>query len=338
VSSFWSSILGRLLAGEELATEDAAEAMRRIMAEEATPTEIAAFAVALRAKGEGPRELAGLAGAMLERAPAVDAPGPVLDTSGTGGDGAGIINVSTVAAIVAAAAGAVVAHQGDRAVSSRCGSADLLEGLGVNVSLGPEGVNRCLADCGIAFISTPVFHPGLAHANDPLRELGIPTVFGYLGPLANPARPAAQLLGVAEARIESAIAGVLAEREIHAYVVRGEDGLDEITTTGPTHLLEVAGRVVLERHLLPIEMGVPTASLEDLKGGDVEKNVDLARDVLEGVKGPTRDIVAVNAAAALTVGGVTHELPDGLDLAYETIDSGAAGRTLTKWVEASNRS
>jgi anthranilate phosphoribosyltransferase len=337
VSSFWAPILGRLLAGEELTTDEANQAMHRIMSEEASPAELAAFTVALRAKGEGPRELAGLAGAMLDRAPAVETPGPVLDTSGTGGDRAGIMNVSTLAAIVAAGAGAVVAKQGDRAVSSRCGSADLLEGLGVNISLGPEAVARCLAECGIGFMFLPVFHPGLAHATEPLAEIGIPTVFGFLGPLANPARPAAQVVGVTEARMEPAIAEVLAQREIHAYVVRGEDGLDEITTTGPTHLLEVAGRVVLERHLLPIEIGVPTARLEDLKGGDVEKNVDLAKDVLEGVRGPGRDIVAVNAAAALTVSGHTIELPEGLERAYESIDSGAAGRALSNWIEVSNK-
>jgi anthranilate phosphoribosyltransferase len=311
--------------------------MRRIMGEEAAPAEIAAFAIALRAKGEGPQELAGLAAAMLERAPTVETPGPVVDTSGTGGDAAGIINVSTLAAIVAAGAGAAVAKQGDRAISSRCGSADLLEGLGVDVALGPEAVTRCLGECGIAFMSLTAFHPGLAHAKGPLHEMGVSTAFDSLGPLANPARPDAQVVGVAEARMEPAIAGMLAERGIHAYVVRGEDGVDEITTTGPTHLLEVAGGVVLERHLLPIEIGVPTSRLDDLKGGDVEKNVDLAKDVLEGVKGPARDIVAVNAAAALTVAGLCQELPEGLDLAYQSIDSGAAGRTLSKWIEASNR-
>jgi anthranilate phosphoribosyltransferase len=337
VSSFWAPILGRLIAGEELTTEESAEAMHRILRDEAPPGVLAAFTVALRAKGEGPRELAGLAGAMLDLAPVVQTPGPAIDTSGTGGDAAGIMNVSTLAAIVAAGAGAIVAKQGGRAVSSRCGSADLLEGMGVNISLGPEAITRCIGECGIGFMFTPVFHPGLAHAAGPLEEMGIRTVFGLLGPLANPARPAAQLLGVSEPRMESAIAGMLAEREIHAYVVRGEDGLDEITTTGPTHLLEVAGRVVLERHLLPIEIGVPTSRLDDLRGGDVEKNVDLAKDVLEGVKGPGRDIVAVNAAAALTVSGQTNELPEGLERAYESIDSGAAGRTLSKWIEVSNR-
>jgi anthranilate phosphoribosyltransferase len=336
VSSFWPPILRQILAGEELSSEQAADAMRKIMAEEATPAELAAFVVALRAKGEGPREVGGLAEAMLERSPSVETPGPVVDTSGTGGDGAGILNVSTVAAIVAAGAGAVVAKQGDRAVSSRCGSADLLEGLGVDISLDPGGVARCLAQCRIGFLFGPVFHPALAHATGPLVLIGIPTVFGLLGPLSNPARPAGQVVGVAEARAEGAVAGVLAERRVHAYVVRGEDGLDEITTTGPTHLFEVASGVILERHLLPIEMGVPTASLDDLRGGDVEKNVGLAKDVLEGVKGAPRDIVAVNAAAAITVAGITNELAEALERAYESIDSGAAAQTLSKWVEVSN--
>jgi anthranilate phosphoribosyltransferase len=335
--SFWPGILNQLLAGEELTGEVAAEAMRRILAEEATPAELAAFALALRAKGEGRREVGGLAEAMLERAPAVETPGPVVDTSGTGGDGAGILNVSTLAAIVAAGAGVLVAKQGDRAVSSQCGSADLLEGLGVNIGLGPEGVTRCLFECGIGFMFVPAFHPAIAHAKQPLATLGIATVFDFLGPLANPARPAGQVVGVFEPRMEPALAGVLADRKIRAYVVRGEDGLDEITTTAPTHVLEVAGGVVLERHLLPIEMGVPTSRLEDLKGGDVEKNVGLAKDVLEGVKGPARDIVAINAGAALAVAGKTDELLDGLEMAYESIDSGAAGRALSRWVEVSNK-
>lgn len=337
MSSFWAAILGKLLASEELTAEEAADAMRRILAEETTPTELAAFAVALRAKGEGAREVGGFAAAMLEQAPAVETPGPAVDTTGTGGDQAGILNVSTLAAIVAAGAGAVVAKQGDRAVSSRCGSADLLEGLGVNIGASPEGVTRCLAECGMGFLFAPAFHPGITHAREPLAGLGIATVFDFLGPLANPARPTGQVLGVSDPRMEAAVAGVLADRKIRAYVVRGEDGLDEITTTGPTHLMEVAGGVVLERHLLPIEMGVPTARLEDLKGGDVEKNIDLARDVLEGVKGPHRDIVAVNAAATLTVFGKTDDLFEALDLAYESIDSGAAGRALSRWVEVSNR-
>jgi anthranilate phosphoribosyltransferase len=337
MTSFWAPILGRLLAGEELSVDEAAETMRRIMSDEASPAELAAFAVALRAKGEGAKELAGLAAAMLDRAPVVETPGPVVDSSGIGGDGIGTVNVSTLAAIVAAGAGAVVAKQGGRAVSSRCGSADLLEGLGVDITLGAAGVSRCLAECGIGFMFTPAFHPGLAHAREPLEPLGIATVFDVLGPLANPARPRAQVVGVPEQRMEWAIAGVLADRDSHAYVVRGEDGLDEISTTGPTHLLEVAGKVILERHLLPIEIGVPTASLDDLKGGDVEKNFDLAKDVLDGVRGPARDIVAINAAAVLTVAGQTDEVPEGLERAYESIDSGAAARTLSRWIETSNR-
>src|SRR3989442_1763503 len=248
--------------------------MRGVMTGEAPPAQVAAFVVALRAKGETAAEVAGLAGVMLELAPAVETPGPVVDTCGTGGDRAGTINVSTIAAIVAAGAGAVVAKHGNRAASSRCGSADLLEALGVAVSLPPDGVARCLAECGIGFMFAPVFHAAMAHAAGPRREMGVPTVFNFLGPLTNPARPAAQVVGVADARMQPVLAGVLQERGTRAYVVRGDDGIDEITTTGPSRVLETGGADVRPFDLDPSGLGLPAAAPADLAGGDAERNAD----------------------------------------------------------------
>ena len=341
MSEFWPPILADLLGGADLEAERAAEAMRRIMAGQATPAQVAAFAVALRAKGETPAEVAGLASAMLELAPRVEAPGPVVDTCGTGGDRAGTINVSTVAAIVAAGAGAVVAKHGNRAASSRSGSADLLEALGVEVGLDPAGVSRCLEACGIGFMFAPVFHPAMANAAGPRREMGIPTVFNFLGPLTNPARPTAQVVGVADRRMQPTLAGVLAGRGTRAFVVRGGDGIDEITTTGPTRVLETGGDVaageVRESEIDPAALGLPPATPADLAGGDAAANAAVARAVLAGDPGPARDIVLLNAAAALTVAGIAGNLVDGIARAAESVDEGRAASVLARWVEVSNR-
>jgi anthranilate phosphoribosyltransferase len=337
VTSFWPTILGRLLAREDLSADEAAEAMRVVMSGEATPAQVAAFAVALRAKGETAGEVSGLARAMLELAPKVETPGPVVDTCGTGGDRAGTINVSTIAAIVAAGGGAVVAKHGNRAASSRCGSADLLEAVGVKVALDPDGVARCLAECGIGFMFAPVFHSAMAHAAGPRKEMGIPTVFNFLGPLTNPARPTAQVIGVSDQRMLPVMAGVLAERGSKGYVARGTDGLDEITTTGPTEVYEVNAGTYFQYHLLPIEMGVPVARPADLAGGDAETNARVAKAVLSGEKGPARDIVCVNAAAAFSAAGLADAIQDGLERAAESIDSGKAAKVLDRWIEVSNR-
>src|SRR5438132_6711407 len=279
MTDFWPAVLNRLLAREDLPSEDASSAMRRIMSGEATPAQIAAFVVALRSKGETPAEVGGLAAAMLELAPRVEAPGAVVDTCGTGGDRAGTINVSTVAAIVAAGAGAVVAKHGNRAASSRCGSADLLEALGVKVALQPEGVSRCLDECGIGFMFAPVFHAAMAHAAGPRREMGIPTVFNFLGPLTNPARPAGQVVGVADGRMLPVLAGVLAARGTRAVVVRGDDGLDEITTAGTSTVIETDAGNVRDYTLDPTSLGLSLARPEDLAGGDAEANARVARSV-----------------------------------------------------------
>ena len=335
MSDFWPPLLTRLLEGEDLSTEDAAAAMEHVMSGESTPVQVAAFVVALRAKGETAEEVQGLAAVMLAMAPTVDAPGPVVDTCGTGGDRAGTINVSTIAAIVAAGAGAIVAKHGNRAASSRCGSADLLEALGVTVGLDPDGVSRCLHECGIGFMFAPVFHPAMAHAAVPRRELGIPTVFNFLGPLTNPARPQAQVLGVAAERMLPVVSGVLSARGTRAFVVRGRDGLDEITTTGPTEAIETGAGDPRTFTLDPAALGIPTARAEDLVGGDAQTNARIAREVLGGEGGPARDIVLLNAAAALTVAGVATDLFDGVARAADSVDSGAARRVLERWVDTS---
>lgn len=310
--------------------------MRRVMSGEATPAQVAAFVVALRAKGETATEVSGLADAMLELAPSVSAPGPVVDTCGTGGDRAGTVNVSTMAAVVAAGAGAIVAKHGNRAASSRCGSADLLEALGVKIALEPDGVSRCLEQAGIAFMFAPVFHSAMAHAAGPRREMGIPTVFNFLGPLTNPARPVGQVVGVSDERMQPVLAGVLAERGTRAYVVHGQDGLDEITTTGPSVVYETGEEDPHPSVLDPADYGVAISRKADLEGGDAAHNAEVARSVLGGEKGPIRDIVTLNAAAALTVAGLAQDLQEGLAVAAESIDSGKASATMGRWIEVSN--
>jgi anthranilate phosphoribosyltransferase len=311
--------------------------MRRIMAGDATPAQVAAFVVALRAKGETSDEVAGLAEAMLELAPTVTVPGPVVDTCGTGGDRAGTVNVSTMAAIVAAGAGAIVAKHGNRAASSQCGSADLLEALGVKIALEPGGVSRCLEEAGIAFMFAPVFHAAMAHAATPRKEMGIPTVFNFLGPLTNPARPSAQVVGVSDERMQPVLAGVLSDRGTRAYVVHGLDGLDEITTTGASTVYETGTGEELHPTVLdPADFDLPIARKPDLVGGDAAYNAEVARKVLAGHGGPVRDIVLLNAAAALTVAGLAADLPDGLRKAGDSIDSSNASAKLERWIEVSN--
>jgi anthranilate phosphoribosyltransferase len=238
--------------------------------------------------------------------------------------------------VVVAGAGAVVAKHGNRAASSRCGSADVLEELGVNVALDPDGVSRCLRECGIAFMFAPVFHPAMAHAAVARREMGIPTFFNFLGPLTNPARPAGQVVGVADARMLPVVAGVLAARGTRAYVVRGGDGLDELTTTGPSTVLETLDGELRETTLDPALLGLRPARPEDLTGGDAAANAEVARSVLAGTPGPARDIVLLNAAAALTVAGKAADPAEGLTLAAASIDEGRASDVLDRWVAVSN--
>jgi anthranilate phosphoribosyltransferase len=334
--TFWPSVLSRLISGEALTSDESAAAMLAIMREEATPAQVAGFLMALRTKGETVDELDGLSRTALEMAQPVAAPAAVVDTCGTGGDRSGTFNISTLGAIVVAGAGVPVAKHGNRAASSHCGSADLLEALGVRIALGPEGVERCLAEAGIAFMFAPVFHPAAAYAAGIRSELRVPTVFNFLGPLTNPARPAAQVVGVSDPKMLPLLAEVLARRGIRAMVFRGEDGLDELTTTAPSVVHEVEGGRVAVRTLDPSELGLSRAAPDDLLGGDAATNAEIAGRVLGGEAGPRRDVVLLNAAAALLVAGTASSMEDGLIRAAGAIDSGAAARTLERWVEVSS--
>src|SRR6266550_3818904 len=333
--SIWPSLLSRLTAGESLTVGEAAEAMRAIMRGDATPAQIGGFLMALRTKGETVAELEGLAATTLEFAQPVHAPEGAVDTCGTGGDRAGTFNISTLGAIVCAGAGVPVAKHGNRAASSRCGSADLLEALGVRIDLGPEGVERCLEEAGIGFMFAPVFHPAAAHAAGVRRELGIPTFFNFLGPLTNPARPAAQIVGVSDPRMMPLVAELLHRRGVRAMVFRSHDGLDELTSSGPSAVLRTGSDAITSFDLEPLEVGVPRSKLSDLAGGDVETNVAVAHSVLGREPGPARDVVLLNAAAALVVAGRVDELTEGVEAAAEAIDSLAAQRVLRAWIDVS---
>ncbi len=333
--NFWPGLLSRLNAGESLTAEESAAAMHAIMQGNATPAQVGGFLMALRTKGETVDEIEGLARTALDMAQPVAAPDSVIDTCGTGGDRSGTFNISTVGAIVVAGAGVTVAKHGNRAASSRCGSADLLEALGVRIDLGPAGVERCLIEAGIGFMFAPVFHPAAAYAAGIRRELGVPTVFNFLGPLTNPARPGAQVVGVSDARMLPLVAEVLARRGIRAKVFRGEDGLDELTTTGLSTVFEARDGALGERTLDPAELALPRATHEDLRGGDAAENAAIARQVLTGEKGPRRDVVLLNAASALEVAGRVGRLEEGIAVAAESIDSGSAGRVLERWVAVS---
>jgi anthranilate phosphoribosyltransferase len=336
----WPALLASLLRGESLSADDTAWAMGEVMDGEATPAQVAGFVVALRAKGETPAEVAGLVEVMLSRAAPVTVPGRVVDTCGTGGDRSNTVNLSTMAALVVAGAGVPVVKHGNRAASSACGSADLLEELGVVVDLPPAAVGPCLEQAGIAFCFAPVFHPGMRHAAVPRRDLGVPTVFNVLGPLTNPARPMAQAVGVSDARLAPVMAGVLAGRGADALVFRGADGLDELTTTGPSTVWVVSGGAVREEAFDPASLGVPRATLEDLRGADAPYNAGVARALLAGEQGPVRDAVLLNAAAALAAfeaadAPLVDRLRAGWDRAAEALDSGAAARLLDRWVAVS---
>jgi anthranilate phosphoribosyltransferase len=342
----WPNLLVTLLRGEELSTEDTAWAMAEIVAGEATPVQIAAFAIALRAKGETPAEIAGLVEAMLAAAARIDlgevlgaeAARDAVDVVGTGGDRAHTVNISTMAAIVVAAAGVRVVKHGNRAASSSCGAADLLEQLGVPLDLGPAEVARCVADAGIGFCFAPRFHSGLRHAAVPRREMGVPTAFNFLGPLTNPAQPRAAAVGCADRRMAGIIAEVFARRGDSVLVMRGEDGLDEFTTTAPTRLWAVAGGAVRELLVDAVDLGLPRATAADLRGGDPAVNADVARRVFGGETGPVRDAVVLNAAAAVAAyegldEDVAKALTTGIELTSAAVDSGAAERVLARWID-----
>lgn len=324
--------LHRVVGRQDLSAAEAQEAMAVILSGGASTAQIAAFLVALRMKGETAEELLGFARAMRQMATPVDADlrgEPLLDTCGTGGDGLETFNISTIAALVAAAAGVKVAKHGNRSISSQCGSADLLERLGVRVALGAGQVGQAIREIGIGFLFAPAYHPAMRHAQPARLELKMRTVFNLLGPLTNPAGATAQLVGASSAQAAELMAGALAALELaRGLVVHGSDGLDEITTTGPTLAFEITDGQVHRGTLRPEDFGVEPAALADLRGGDPEANAQIARSVLAGAPGPKRDIVLVNAAAALVTAGKAQDFSAGMRLAQESIDSGAAARKL----------
>ncbi|HUR51488.1 MAG TPA: anthranilate phosphoribosyltransferase [Mycobacteriales bacterium] len=338
----WPGLLTALLAGQSLSKDDTAWAMREVMTGDASPVATAGFLVALRAKGETPEEVAGLVETMLELAAPLLVARRVVDTCGTGGDRAHTVNISTMAALVVAGAGVPVAKHGNRAATSACGSADLLEELGVVVDLLPAQVGACLEEVGIAFCFAPVFHAGMRHTAVPRRELGVPTVMNVLGPLTNPTRPAAQAVGVSDARLAPVMAGVLADRGADALVFRGDDGLDELTTTSTSTVWVVRDGAVERTTFDPSSLGLPQARLEDLRGGEAPENAKVARAVLAGDTGPVRDAVLLNAAAAIAAfdaapGPLEERLAPALERAAGALDSGAASDALDRWVEVSQR-
>jgi anthranilate phosphoribosyltransferase len=338
-TSSWPEVLSRLTAGGQLSAEQASWAMGEILAGEATPAQVAGFAVGLRTKGETTEELAVLVDVMYEHAVLLELDGRWLDVVGTGGDRSMSVNISTMAAIVAAGAGAPVVKHGNRSASSRSGAADVLETLGVRLDPDARRVAEVGRRVGITFAFAPAFHPALRHTAVPRRELGIGTIFNFLGPLANPARPAAQAVGCADARMAPLMAGVFARRGVDAWVFRGDDGLDELTTTTTSHVWAVSGGDVTELTVDPAALGLLPASTADLRGGDAAHNADVVRRVLAGEQGPVRDAVVLNAGAALAVHaaaeGEPHDrLVAGMARAEAALDSGAAEQRLADWVAA----
>jgi anthranilate phosphoribosyltransferase len=336
----WPQLINQLLAREDLSAADTGWAMDEVMSGAAGPAQLAGFLVALRAKGETPAEISGLAETMLAHAVPVHLDQPAVDVVGTGGDRSNSVNISTMAALVAAAAGATVAKAGNRSASSKAGAADVLEALGLVIDLPAEAVRRCVTELGIGFCYAPVFHPALRHAGATRRDLGIGTTFNLLGPLANPAQPGCALVGCAFADKTRVLAEVFARRGATVLLVRGDDGLDEITTTTTSQVWVVAGGAVREQRFDPTAVGIGRATAADLRGGDAAANAEVVRRLVGGETGPVRDAVLLNAAAALAAftgfsGSLTDDIAAGLDRAGTAIDSGAAADLLDRWVKLS---
>ena len=322
-----TQIISKIAAGERLDREQARETMLYLMRGEASDAQIAALLTALRMRGETAEELAGFAQGMREAATTIaPAVAPLVDTCGTGGDGLSTFNISTAAAFIAAGAGVYVAKHGNRGVTSACGSADVLEALGVGIAMEADRVRACIEEVGIGFLFAPSFHPAMRHVMNARREMGIPTAFNLLGPLTNPAGAEAQLLGVGAGDKAPLVAEALAELGTRrAMVVHGEDGMDELSTTSPTLVWDITPQGVRSFRCEPGELGMARASLEDLAGGDAEENARIIRDeVLGGAKGARRDIAVLNAAAAIMVAGEAGDLAEGISAAERSIDSGAA--------------
>ncbi len=335
----WREILGALTTRNDLESATAKAAMSEILAGNATPAQIAGFMIALRMKGETTEELGGLVAAMLDVAATVelDDAANTIDVVGTGGDGAHTINVSTIAAFVVAGAGVKVCKHGNRAASSSCGTADVLEALGVVIDLGPHEVARCVDEAGMGFCFAPRFHPAFRHAGPPRRELGVPTSFNVLGPLTNPGRVQRHLIGLADASMAERILGVLAHRGSHrAMIVHGDDGLDEITTTTTTSVTELRDGSISNWSIDPRELGIAPVAPEVLRGSDAASNATAVRTVLDGTRGAHRDVVTLNAAAALMVAERAATIEEGLKLAGDVIDDGRALGVLDRLIAVSN--
>jgi anthranilate phosphoribosyltransferase len=342
----WPEILGSLTDGVDLTADEAAWAMDEIMSDNATSAQIAAFGVAIKMKGPTPTELSGLATGMLRHATRVPLTTPAIDIVGTGGDRSGSVNISTMSSVVVAAAGIPVVKHGNRALSSRSGGADVLEALGVRIALGPDAVLTCVDQAGIAFCFAPLYHPALRFAGAARKEIGIPTVFNVLGPLTNPAQPRAGLIGCAFPALLPVIAGTFAERGADALVVRGDDGLDEITTADLSRGWVVTGGTATEITIDPTRLGIPRVDPAALRGGDADANAAIARDMFAGAPGPVRDAVLLNSAAAITAYELTPEiaaadihtpLAANLTRAAEAVDSGAATTLLDRWATLSHK-
>jgi anthranilate phosphoribosyltransferase len=320
----------------DLSEDEAATVMQEVFTGEATPAQLAAFLVALRMKGESVDEITGMARVMREHALRVNVEGPLLDTCGTGGDGKGTFNVSTTAAFVAAGAGARIAKHGNRAMSSACGSADVLEALGARIDLTPERVARCIDETGFGFMFAQAFHPAMKYAGPTRREIGVRTAFNILGPLTNPAHARHQMIGVARSEIAPLMAAVL-ERlgSSHVLVVHSQSGCDEITLDGPSDIYELNAGMTREFTVSPREFGVTTALPAAIRGGTAEENADSLRAVLAGEKGPLRDVVLLNAAAALVAADIARDMNEGLQRSVDSLDSGAASKRMTAFVELS---
>ena len=327
--------IAKLVRCESLSEAEAAATFEEIMRGDATPVQIAGLLVALRMKGESTDEITGFARTARAMATPIKVDGDLLDTCGTGGDGLATFNISTLSAIVAAASGAKVAKHGNRAASSMCGSADVLEQLGVKIDLAPEGVARCIDEAGIGFLFAPIFHPSFRFAGVPRRELGMRTIFNVLGPLCNPAGARYQALGVADGALAGKMADVLVRLGVErAIVFHAGDGMDELSVSSPSSVIEINGDRK-EYQLDPAELGLARAPVDSMRGGGPEENARIAREVLGGAKGPRRDVVLLNAAAALRAAGLAGSWKDGIGMAADAIDSGRAGEVLQRWAKIS---
>ena len=327
----WPATLNRLLSGSDLTREEAYAAMAEIMSGDASESQIAALLVALRAKGETSEEMTGLVNAMVEASVQVDVGEPVVDSVGTGGDQSGTFNISTTAAFIAAGAGVRIAKHGNRAASSKTGSADVLEALGFNLEMEPDTTAAMVREVGFGFLFAPRYHPAMRHAAPVRSSLGIRSVFNFLGPLTNPAGATRLSVGTSDPRMAGLMVDVLRNRGAErAFVFYGEDGLDELTTTGPSFIYRLRDGEVTTAEFTPEDFGVRRATLDDLKGGSVEENAGILRSILDGRPGPRRDIAVVNAAPAIVVSGLADGFVEAVDLAREAIDSGDARAVLQR--------